>query len=180
MADLTPNLNKRDYLLPPGCKDLIDVLQAPKIRPPDLFPALPSFETGFGSIGTLADIEGYVKNLFTNRVDQLETLTFLPANKLPEISIYRVSDVLKMFVTVKAGTALELALQEFVQNQTRWKISLEGGKISNLGLCCYWLTPLPPAPEQLAMLIYSLFREVCELTDASKLCFYHSTVGSLK
>jgi hypothetical protein len=26
MADLTPDYSKRDYLLPPGCKDLIDVL----------------------------------------------------------------------------------------------------------------------------------------------------------
>jgi len=26
MADLNPNYGKRDYLLPPGCKDLIDVL----------------------------------------------------------------------------------------------------------------------------------------------------------
>ena len=26
MADLNPNYSKRDYLLPPGCKDLIDVL----------------------------------------------------------------------------------------------------------------------------------------------------------
>jgi hypothetical protein len=26
MADLSPDYSKRDYLLPPGCKDLIDVL----------------------------------------------------------------------------------------------------------------------------------------------------------
>jgi hypothetical protein len=30
MADLSPDYSKRDYLLPPGCRDLIDVLNLTK------------------------------------------------------------------------------------------------------------------------------------------------------
>ena len=35
MASITPNPKKRSYLLPPGCKDLFDVLQGtpPKLSP---------------------------------------------------------------------------------------------------------------------------------------------------
>ena len=34
MSSITPDPNRRDYLLPPGCKDLIDVLkQTPKDKP---------------------------------------------------------------------------------------------------------------------------------------------------
>jgi len=34
MAGLNPDYCKRDYLLPPGCKDLIDVLRLEKRPPP--------------------------------------------------------------------------------------------------------------------------------------------------
>ena len=33
MGKLTPNPKKRGYLLPPGCKDLIDVLNGPQPKP---------------------------------------------------------------------------------------------------------------------------------------------------
>jgi translation initiation factor IF-3 len=33
MGIATPNPNKRSYLLPPGCKDLIDVLNGPPAKP---------------------------------------------------------------------------------------------------------------------------------------------------
>jgi hypothetical protein len=33
MASITPNPKKRSYLLPPGCKDLIDVLKGPPAKP---------------------------------------------------------------------------------------------------------------------------------------------------
>ena len=33
MGSITPNPNKRSYLLPPGCKDLIDVLNRPPAKP---------------------------------------------------------------------------------------------------------------------------------------------------
>ena len=32
MGSITPNPNKRSYLLPPGCKDLIDVLNGPPAK----------------------------------------------------------------------------------------------------------------------------------------------------
>jgi translation initiation factor IF-3 len=33
MASIRPNVKKRSYLLPPGCKDLIDVLQGAPQKP---------------------------------------------------------------------------------------------------------------------------------------------------
>ena len=33
MASITPNPKKRSYLLPPGCKDLIHVLQGTPLKP---------------------------------------------------------------------------------------------------------------------------------------------------
>jgi hypothetical protein len=34
MGSLTPNPRKRGYLLPPGCKDLVDVLNGAPAKPP--------------------------------------------------------------------------------------------------------------------------------------------------
>jgi hypothetical protein len=34
MASIAPDPKKRGYLLPPGCKDLIDVLQGKASKPP--------------------------------------------------------------------------------------------------------------------------------------------------
>ena len=177
------NYQKRGIELPPGCKDLIDVLKgkakakvpgafAGKWGPvpkPDLFPS-----------GGIAQIERYVVRVLASAV-KFAALTISSLDEQVVAGLYRHPDEnafdLMLFV-LRKDKELEQSIREFFR-QREIEHTLDylcsGVEANHMRGLKY---PLPSDSKQVAMLLADLLTNVYGLDAGAGLAFaYHKTAG---
>jgi hypothetical protein len=165
MGTIKPNLKKRSYLLPPGCKDLIDVLQPMKARR----------ETS-GSLsneaGTISEIPKHIQRFVkSGRVLLIQTdeeVGFSLMRLLPEV------------ISASIDFAEDAAREALV---TSWctRSGLDAPKKTERSVqfpeATVWIRfpvkPLPSNTRHLSELVISGFREVWNAGDETTLRFWH-------
>jgi hypothetical protein len=178
MASITPNPKKRGYLLPPGCKDLIDLLQPRRLH--DLHGANQSSSRAGEGMGRLTEIEKYVTMVFESRALAF-LLVVAPPDGQVTVRVARMEDgTIFSSVMVQKGTDRETAVRGLF---TRHGLPLpkESGTPETFypHLPIYLSYDIPQEPLDaplLARLASSLFREVCGLTDDSELSFHYDEI----
>lgn len=192
MAGITPDPKERGYLLPPGCKDLYDVLQQEKQRA--INPAASSKgwthysdsdpgplqededERVFGQC-QLHEIECYVVLLFeANKSTPDVTLL----SRDPELTVHvrrEADQTIRASVPIPMGTEQEKKAREFFTRQS-WPLP-EAGTWSprrwpNVPVYQFYDTPsLPPTAPLAAKMVAAFFQEIAGLTGQSELAFHH-------
>jgi hypothetical protein len=179
------NYKKRSVALPPGCKDLIDVLQSHKNSklltgidtsavPPDQQIAVTRDES---AAGRLADIEKYLSMVFDSRAWAF-MLTISLSGEQFTLEVDRAPDVASVVmasVVVQSNSDQEKAVRSFFARRglhlpddwgvppqfvpdVPWQITYE-------------IAPCPSHAAQLSKLLVDLSREALGLNDESQLCF---------
>ena len=176
MADFV-NYKKRSISLPPGCKDLMDVLQPGGLRRPDdvAGPDLSrAISRGQAFKGKLSDIGNHVEKAYKSRALAF-TLSVTPPDERITLNLetglgHRAS----AFILVKQNTAQDTAMREFfiqhgqpLPDSTPVEPLLPGV----LTQVIYSISQLPSESDMLSILVENLFREVCGLNETSDLCF---------
>jgi hypothetical protein len=184
MASLTPDPKKRDYLLPPGCKDLIDVLKLGESRDSRSPGAANSSNLEVKNeeaSGGLDEIAKYVRMVFESTALSA-SLSIEPPGPELTISLHRIpGGIISATAWVQEDTPQEMALREFLATHKLpvpartppWKQFLFPG------LPIYPSYDLMPAPVDAACLaqrVVSLLRHVCDLAEDSGLLFHYSQV----
>ena len=180
MADVTPNPKKRDYLLPPGCKDLIDVLQ-PRGHGKQHFLGTESqirlLQSGEDK-GGLADIEKYVAMVFASEARTF-TLVVIPPGKKLTVDVTRGMGgaMISAYSFIQMNTDEERAARDFFTRHNRPipEVSdMPAQFFPDLPVHIrFTISPVPPEATLLASFLASFFREVCGLSDQSELCFHY-------
>lgn len=184
MDSLTPDPKKRDYLLPPGCKDLIDVLKLGESRdsqsPGAANPSNLEVKRKEAS-GGLEEIEKYVRMVFES-TSLSASLSIEPPGPELSISLHRMpGGIISADAWVQENTRQETALREFLAlhklpvpaRTPPWK----GFFFPGLPVYpSYDLMPVPVDAARLAQRVASLLRDVCDLTEDSSLLFHYSQV----
>jgi hypothetical protein len=180
MAGITPDPNKRDYLLPPGCKDLIDLLQprgGGQEKIPGARAKIKMSRRGRRN-GGLADIEKYLAMVFASR-----TLTFSldirPPGECLSVHVSRHNDrELDASLYVQMNTSEEKAIRDFFHRHhlpAPADSEIPAGFVPGLPVYDrFTISPVPPGAGELAGFLAELLREVCGLNEESSLRFsYH-------
>jgi hypothetical protein len=165
--------NKRNLTLPPGCKDLIDVLRSPSSSD------VQGLTVSDGGVlaGRLTEIEKYVAMVFVSRA-RVFSLTIKPPGEPLAVDFVRTDDGrIWGCVVVKKGSGREIAMQSFIKRRGL-PTPEDAGTIGQFqaGLLVVLvdrISPLPAEVADLARLVSDLFRNVCGLADDSKLSFQH-------
>lgn len=184
MDSLTPDPKKRDYLLPPGCKDLIDVLKLGQSRdspfPKSANPSNLEVKREKAS-GGLDEIETYVR-MVCESAALSTSLSIEPPGTGLTISLHRMhGGIISAEAWVQDDTPQETALREFLAMQKLpvpartppWK----GFFFPGLPIYpSYDLMPVPVDAACLAQRVTSLLGDVCNLTEDSSLVFHYCQV----
>ena len=178
MDSLTPDPNKRGYLLPTGCKDLIDVLKlgesGDSASAESADPLNYKLQKG-EAWGGLDEIERYASMVF-----EPSTLFFTIWITSPDahltIDVFRKpGGIISAKVEVQPNTYREAALREFLSMHhlpVPMHIPIHKGFSPKLPVYRnYDLMPVPQDAAHLAQLVTNLFRDVCDLTEHSSLIF---------
>jgi hypothetical protein len=164
------NYKTRSVTLPPGCKNLIDVLQ------PDALPAdePPTVTRGESFAGRLSDIEKYVAMVFESRAWSF-ILMVTPPEEQFTIHVDRMDGIMEASVMVQTGTDQERAVHSFFASR-----DLDIPKNSEMPpqflpdvpvqVTCDIL-PFPTEAPLLSKLIAAMLRDAFGLSDDSQLCF---------
>lgn len=173
------NFKKRDVALPPGCKNLIDVLQPRPVRVRDMIGTAhrPMVAHGGSVTGGLADFEKYVGLVFASQALDFE-LVISPPGKRLTVHVNRTKgEAVCASVLVQAGTDIENALLQFLKNHDCTTLEDSGiPDFFNPSLPVHVhhdVLPVPTDAAQLARLLVGLFHDVCGVNDASEVNFNH-------
>jgi len=176
------NFSKRDFLLPPGCKDLIDVLQPREVPRPIKSIASaserPAVTRGRTTISRLADVPHHVARLVKSR-SQFFTLMISTMDQRLSIVLSRSeSEGVRALVFVSGDAERERAIRQFFQRQGTnllqdYLLPSDAGAEPVRGL----VYPLPPAPPQAAQITCELLQSVYGFTDESQIRFLYYEVG---
>ena len=170
------NYKKRDFALPPGCKDLIDVLEPSrrqtKSEAPNSSPQAPDFkQERFASIG-LAQIERYASMLLKPR-REFSCLTMTSQEFHVSVRLFRLrNQPLGAIVLIIEDAKREQAIRVFFEQQN---IKPSGHPKSSAsgagdGVCCL-IYPLPPDAPGLIRLTKGLLQNVYGIGDEAGLYF---------
>ena len=113
------NYKKRDISLPPGCKDLLDLVRASNAPPDALYPAEPPLGSEPDAIelsGHLRDLEKYAAMVYESAAKNatLEIAPIGETESLPPIHIQRSTCLpLSLNITVEDGTEQERAIRDY-------------------------------------------------------------------
>lgn len=180
------NYNKRTVTLPPGCKNLIDVLRAETGRQVgSVFDADPIGENSCCCVGKdkLAEIGKYVGMAFESRANAVMLNVSSPDSTITFDLVRMLDRDMDASVAVERGTPQEAAVRKFfAQHRLRLPAdpAVSQAFFPELPVkVIYSISPLPTEPRVLSMLAAAMFREVCGLDDESVLRFdfcEHSTL----
>lgn len=164
MSDFV-NLKKRSVTLPPGCKDLVDLLKVPKQKSP----AIKIRER-------LAGLGRYVEMTINTKT----SVAYLSVASLTNHVTFRLHNhknqggVLSARVEAETKTKEEAAVTAFL-DRNGWKRPA-GGEMPHVFLfptlpiqLMRDIDPLPLDPTIITRLVTELFRECCGLTDTDEL-----------
>jgi hypothetical protein len=178
MSDFV-NFKKRGISLPPGCKDLSDVLKRQRRRKVQQIMQEQSSGAGFIGVGEfergkLSDIKKHVTMVFGSIA--MCTLLMGPSERNLIIDISRMVDgSISADVDIEMDTPQETAVRDFF---TRHHLTPPDSspipEVFNPNLPVTMMcdiSPLPAGPDALAKLCVEFFREVCGLSDDSEVCF---------
>jgi len=172
------NYKTRSVALPPGCKDLIDVLRptgppkAEVIISPDERPAV----TRGGLItGRLSEIGKYVAMVFHARGEMVILLMSTPDEQVTMHLGRDRSRTIAASVVFGYGGDREKAIRAFYQRHGL-ETPPDSGKPEHFSPhlpvhCNYPVTPLPSEPAPIAEMATELFRSVCALDDKAEIRF---------
>jgi hypothetical protein len=182
MAGITPDPKKRDYLLPPGCKDLIDVLQLRGRGDRDFVGAHSKFTFSHGGEerGGFPDIEKYVALVYESTAFQF-TLAMTPPGQSFTFRVSRFSgEEMLACVSVEMNSEQEAAARSFFMRHnlpTPENTEMPASFIPDLPVHIeFAISPAPPEATHLARLAADLFQEVCGLGDEASLSFRYQEV----
>lgn len=174
---------KRGYLLPEGCKDLIDVLQRRDRRKIDDLVAAheASLVMRSGAVpDKLSEIERYVKMVFESH-GLMFTLSISPPDELLTVDVGQTSGTIWATVVVQKGTGREANVKAFF---ARHGLSIPTYSATPVQFyphlpvyCDYCISPMPPDTAGLALLLANCFRQLCGLTDDSELNFRYCEIA---
>jgi hypothetical protein len=166
---------KRSVTLPPGCKDLIDLLRPP--RPPKSGAVAsreekPTVTRGESFNGGFSEIRKSVAKVVESKSEVISLLMSTPDEQLT-VGVARQGNTVEAFVIVPHGEDREKALRAFYQRH--------GLEVSpdSFGHCLYHDT-LPLEPEAISDIAIELFREVCGLDEKAEVhfCYYELPLQS--
>ena len=170
MRSVTPNLKKRSYLLPPGCKDLIDVLQPMKVSQASKSPTVSN------EAGKISDISKHIHR-------------FLKSGRA---LLIHASDENFGFALVRFQPKVVSASVDFPEDAARearvraWftRHGLDAPKVTEIPLqfpeapvCINFpVKPFPSSTRRLIAIATSVFPELCNATHETTLRFCHYSV----
>jgi len=176
------NYNKRSVTLPPGCKNLIDLLQphgqstADSISPSGELPAVTRGESG--SI-RLAEIEKLVAMPFQSHAQGFIVMLSLVDGRFTFDFTQMQGELMSAFVIFEEDADRERLMQEFFiahglqLPRHDWTPTatqfIPGMPVQSI----YHISPLPSDAATASKLTAELFRQVCGLNDDSMLTFRH-------
>ena len=177
------NFNKRSVTLPPGCKNLIDILQPPvpsklvsNIHPGTISPhERPIVTRGESFTGRVSDIGKYVAMVFESRATSF-ILMMTPPDEAFTIHVDRMEDrAIRASVVVQSATDQERAVRYFFAHRGL-NLPEDSGMPPQLvpdlpvQVTCN-ISPIPSEAPLLSILVADLFRHTLGLSDDSQLCF---------
>ena len=179
------NYKKRSVTLPPGCKNLGDLLQPhgkPNQRPSIHVGSIPSESpptvTRSESFeGSLLDVEKYVTITFESQADSV-FLIVKSANGQSTVHISRnESGNMSARVDVPGGTAQELALRSFLADH-KMRVLPDSGMPAHFDPNLPWkamfeIAPLPTEAALLSRLVEDLLVQALEARSDSQLSFLY-------
>jgi hypothetical protein len=174
------NFNKRDIDLPPGCKDLFDLLQLEERAKGAIFSygrKVDRFREWIRTVhdtsnqvtSLLSDIGKYVDMVMCSTVS-VAYLTTSVSGRHVTLDFYKHSfGVSRMgaVVKVKANVPEEKAVREFLHRHCFEPIDAK--PLFSQYSPVYRINPLPAERDALVRLFVSLFHETCGLTDTDEM-----------
>jgi len=166
MSDFV-NFGKRSVTLPPGCKDLIDLLR-PKsatttLAPPKQPPAgeRPKVTHGHRSVGGLRQVAGFLARLFESRSELSTLMISSAAEDLTAMFYLRGSSRVFVLILIAQNASLERAVRGFyhehgIEPVQAYPIPKQEGGGLGWGL----VFPMPSVPIETAQLTHDLFRTI--------------------
>lgn len=178
------NFKQRKVTLPPGCKDLIDVLklQAPAppvaglITNPGFSKTKPYSARHESAQGTLSDIEKWVLKVFESDAIACSMDVF-PLGKDVFVALQRNGEKgVIATVEVIMGTAEEKAVRAFLAKHglkppVESEIPAHFSPYLPIQIACD-ISPVPTAASEMSSLLIALFREAFSADDNSELQFF--------
>jgi hypothetical protein len=181
MSDFV-DYNKRSVTLPPGCKDLIDVLRphgfgVEWLRQHPGVDLSRTVRRGGIVKGALSDIEKRVSRAVTSNAQPF-VLVIAPVDGRLTFNLLRVfKGALRATINVETKTPHAAAVQQFLSNHHLQPPDDSPSPEPFLpNLPVHLICPVCPLPSDviaLAKLASDLFREVSGVTEESELTFYH-------
>lgn len=176
------NYNKRNISLPPGCKDLMDVLRGRKGAEAERLLELykhAKVTRGGEARGSLSDLEDHVRSIFQSHGTQ-SSLVIRPPDDLISADVEKSLDEgISAFVWYQHGSELEQTVRDFL-TQRGLELPNDSKPTSftpNLPyqIICK-LSPLPSGPEEVSRLLLELFRHA-GLSDDAPMLFRHNEIS---
>jgi hypothetical protein len=180
------NFNKRSIALPPGCKDLLDVLQLRERRQFQDSDDSGCVRVGGSAQGHLADMEEYIKMAFEAETSAFMLVIQPPDKRLTVNVAHKAGEGMWGWVYVESGTPAEAAVRNFFAHHgLQTPIAGHPLPLKFVPLSLQFLpgvpvqsvldiSPMPANATMLTQLVSGLIREVCGLSDGSKLWYHHT------
>lgn len=175
------NYKKRSVALPPGCKNLIDVLRLREARDIQSITSSGATRRSGANTGKLSELRKYAEMLFGSRAQM-----FMLAISTPDmhftVDILQTKDgSIRGHMYVQQETAQEEALRNFFavrgmklpDDENIPDEFLPGGQVYQR----YDLSPVPPEAALFAKLVAEIFGDVFGLSDDSPLHFCYDEIG---
>ncbi|HZM05818.1 MAG TPA: hypothetical protein VFC44_22690 [Candidatus Saccharimonadales bacterium] len=177
------NYKKRSVALPPGCENLLDVLQSleeQKAQQQVLARLRAATMDDKSVTGRLLEIGKYVGLVFESGAI-IFTLTITPPDEQLTLTVYRLeSGSVQAYIMFQMDSRYEVAVWDFLARR-----GLKAPEHSALPATFYPgvpvqitcdIVPMPNCASILSELIADLFRNVCEGTEDTALHFTYSEV----
>ena len=175
MSDFV-NYNKRDFGLPPHCKDLIDVLR--RVNPRDANPRLEDFEVARDEVltGTLSDLAVHIQAFCKFRGQFSELRITEPDDQITVLFNRTVYTEVVASISIPPVSPHQQAIRSFLKNRRfEWPVESEFPETIYPAIPVQIfreITPLPTNPAELSRLTVDFFLHV-GLESRSSLLYRH-------
>jgi len=178
------NYKKRSITLPPGCKNLIDVLQRPRnAKAHDIIAQdeLPAVMRGESGTLKLSEIGQYVAMPFQTHARAFILMLSLPDERLTVDFTEMDGELMAASATFEENAHREVLMREFFSDHDLqvpgddWTPAqfVPGVPVQFI----YRILPLPSDTATASKLATELFRHVCGLSDESQLIFRYYEIA---